>query len=93
MPKFLLLLFQLMRAATFFCFALMLLGIAVGLYARADEPTEHRLTSLETKVDYLAQEYEDLKKYLYAGLFGTAGLCGEAGLRLMRRKADNGGDE
>lgn len=81
--------FRLVRAAAFFVIAILLIQSA-GTMLRADDETilttEHRLTSLETRYDYLAAMIDDLKKYVFSGLVGFAGLCGEAGVRLVRKK-------
>lgn len=79
--------FRLMRAGAFFALALMMLFTAVALLAQPDPvTTEHRITTLETKMDEVVEQIADLKQYLLYGMAGTAGLCGEAGIRLVRRK-------
>jgi hypothetical protein len=82
--------FRLMRAGAFFAFAL--LGMSIGFWARAQQEDkavlnyEHRITTVETKVDTLFSQIADLKQYLLYVLLGTAGLCGEAGVRLVKKK-------
>lgn len=80
--------FRLMRAGAFFAVGLMLLLSSFGLFAEPDVVTEHRLTTLEAKVDFLGTTVGELKSYIFGGLVGTAGLCGEAGIRLVKRKRE-----
>ncbi len=52
--------------------------------------SEHRLTRLETRVDRIAEDVQDLRLHSWVGLAGMAGLLGEAGRRVVReqRKKD-----
>jgi hypothetical protein len=78
--------FRLMRAGAFFGVGFLLLASAVSVLAQMELTTEHRITSLETKQDDLARDIAEMKTLNFVGLFGTAGLCGEAGIRLVKKK-------
>lgn len=47
---------------------------------------EHRLTSLESKMDQAVEELLEMKFTRWAELLGLSGLLGEAGIRLVKRK-------
>lgn len=47
---------------------------------------EHRLTGLEVRQADLDERLNELKRLIYGLLAGTATLCGEAALRVMKRK-------
>jgi len=86
--------FRLLRAGAFFAISLLIAGVAIGFWAaQAQEDKqppavnyEHRMTTVETRVDALVTQMADLKQYLLYVLLGTAGLCGEAGVRLVKKK-------
>lgn len=86
---------RLLRASAFFVIAfvmgLFVLGDVLAVLAQSNGiETEHRLTSLETTVAGLVEDMRDIRHYFWVGGVGMAGLCGEAGLRLARRKNGNG---
>lgn len=83
--------FRLMRAGAFFAIAMLIALATIGFWAQAQEEkvvlsNEHRITTVETKVETLFSQMADLKQYLLYVLMGTAGLCGEAGVRLVKKK-------
>ena len=102
--KFGLFLFAGMRAAAMLSWALYGIFSVVNVaYAQAERQeiiNENRLTKVETRIDQIWEEVKtvrsDLKdstKLNYIAVFGTSGLLGEMGLRLVFRKKKKNDDD
>lgn len=81
------------RVILFFLIAGTIVFVLLDSLLRAQLPAqildaisvEHRFTALETKVDAIALSVQDLGRYNWLALLGTAGLCGEAGVRIIKK--------
>ena len=47
---------------------------------------EHRFTALETRLDSIQADIKDVKQYNWVIYSALAGLAGEAGLRILKKK-------
>ena len=53
---------------------------------------EHRLTSVETRIDRIAQDIEEIKLHAWLNLAGLGGLVAEAGRRAIGERKKVSGD-
>ncbi len=67
-----------------------LLGITAVSTVLAQRPLsveeEHRLTRLETRLDHIAEELEQIRLHAWLELAGLGGLVAEAGVRISGKK-------
>lgn len=94
--------FRAARAICLWAFALFLVfSVAGGLLLRSQAQAlavaidpiqnEHRFTTLETKVEVIAQDLKEMRQYNWAVILGLAGLLGEAGIRIVKKPPKEGG--
>ena len=87
--------FELIRATACIGVGILILGNLMYVIAQsprdneviANLKDEHRLTALETKMDTVIDEVQRIETFKTWELLGISGLIGEAGLRIIRRKA------
>jgi hypothetical protein len=84
--------FQIGRAALLATWAVAAVWFVVGsaFHAYGQErntdltvASEHRITALETGMDRFASDLKELKTLMWFAIFGTAGVAGETGYRVL----------